>query len=159
MSKSLIAFFSYSGNTEVIANIIKENVGGELLQIKTVKSYPTNYDGVVDKARQEQNTEYRPELTVKVTDMDSYDIIYIGYPNWCSTIPMAVFTFFESYDFSRKTIIPFCTHGGGGMGRSTTDIKKLCPNSNVLEGLAIRGSSVNKARKDVSAWLSKIGVI
>jgi len=159
MSKSLIAFFSYSGNTEIIANIIKENVGGELFQIKTVKSYPTNYNGVVDKARQEQNANYRPELSIKVTSMDSYDIIYIGYPNWCSTIPMAVFTFFESYDLSGKTIIPFCTHGGGGMGRSTTDIKKLCPNSNVLEGLAVRGSSVNKARKDVPAWLSEIGVI
>ncbi|BAH06474.1 flavodoxin [Clostridium kluyveri] len=159
MSKSLIAFFSYSGNTEVIANITKENVGGELFQIKTVESYPTNYNGVVDKARQEQNANYIPELSINVTGMDSYDIIYIGYPNWCSTIPMAVFTFFESYDFSGKTIIPFCTHGGGGMGRSTTDIKKLCPNSNVLEGLAVRGSSVNKAGKDVSAWLSEIGVI
>ncbi|MFL0195655.1 flavodoxin [Clostridium sp. WILCCON 0269] len=159
MPKSLIAFFSYSGNTEVIANTIKENVGGELFKIETIESYPTNYNGVVDKARQEQNAHYRPELAAKVTDMDSYDIIYIGYPNWCSTIPMAVFTFLESYDFSGKTIIPFCTHGGGGMGRSASDIKKLCPNSNVLEGVAISGSSVNKAGKDVSAWLSEIGVI
>jgi flavodoxin len=158
MAKSLIAFFSHSGNTEVIANTIKENAGGDLFQIKTIESYPTNYNAVVDKARQEQDAGCRPELAIKVTDMDSYDVIYIGYPNWWSTIPMAIFTFFESYDFWGKTIIPFCTHEGSGMGRSARDIKKLCPNSNVLEGLAIRGSSVNRAGKDVAAWLRKLGI-
>lgn len=159
MSKNLIAFFSHSGNTKIIANTIKENVDGKLFQIKTIEPYPTKYNEVVDKARQEQNTNYRPKLSVTVNDMDSYDIIYIGYPNWCSTIPMALFTFFESYDFSGKTIIPFCTHGGGGIGRSIEDIKKLCPTSNLLKGLVINGSNVNKSKKDVSAWLSEIGVI
>lgn len=90
--------------------------------------------------------------------MDFYDVIFIGYPNWWATIPMGVFTFFEEYDFSGKTIIPFCTHEGSRLGRSERDIKKLCPNSNVLEGLAIRGS-INKAQNSVSVWLRKLGMM
>ena len=82
-------------------------------------------------------------------DMDSYEVIYIGYPNWWGTMPMAVFTFLESYDFSGKTIIPYCTHEGSGMGSSERDIKKLCPNARVLPGLAIRGGSVDRADKDL----------
>jgi flavodoxin len=159
MGKILVAFFSHSGNTEVVANNIKENVGGDLFEIRTVEPYPADYNAVVDKARKELDAHYRPKLATKVENMDSYDVIFIGYPNWWATIPMGVFTFFEEYDFSGKTIIPFCTHEGSGLGRSERDIKKLCPNSNVLEGLAIRGSSVNKAQNNVSAWLHKLGIM
>jgi flavodoxin len=88
--------------------------------------------------------------------MDSYDVIYMGYPNWWGTMPMAVFTFLESYDFSGKTIIPYCTHEGSGMGRSERDIKKLCPNARVLPGLAIRGGTVDRADKDLSNWLKPL---
>jgi flavodoxin len=88
--------------------------------------------------------------------MDSYEVIYIGYPNWWGTMPMAVFTFLESYDFSGKTIIPYCTHEGSGMGSSEGDIKKLCPNARVLPGLAIRGGSVDRADKDLSSWLKTL---
>lgn len=159
MAKSLIAYFSHSGNTEVIANMIKENVGGDLFKIETVETYPSNYNAVVNVARKEQDADSRPELATKAENMDSYDVIYIGFPNWWSTIPMGVFTFFESYDFSGKTIIPFCTHEGSGMGRSERDIKKLCPKSNVLSGLPIRGSSVYRAEKEVSRWLQKLGML
>ena len=85
--------------------------------------------------------------------MDSYEVIYLGYPNWYGTMPMAVFTFLESYDFSGKTIVPYCTHEGSGMGSSERDIKKLCPKARVLPGLAIRGGSVDGADKDLSNWL------
>ncbi|WP_368487992.1 flavodoxin [Clostridium sp. BJN0013] len=155
MVKSLIAYFSHSGNTEVIASMIKENVGGDLFKIETVEKYPSNYNDVVNVARKEQDADSRPELARKVENMDFYDVIYIGFPNWWGTIPMGVFTFFESYDFSDKTIIPFCTHEGSGMGRSERDIKKLCPKSNVLRGLPIRGSSVHGAEKEVSCWLQR----
>jgi flavodoxin len=85
-------------------------------------------------------------------------MIFLGYPNWYGTMPMPVFTFLEEYDFSKKTIAPFCTHEGSGMGRSVADIKKMCPQSTVLDGLAIRGGDVKNAQDEVSGWLREIGM-
>jgi flavodoxin len=171
-SKSLIAYFSRKGNnyvdgsivnlpignTEVVAKKIQELTGSDMFEIKTVKSYPEDYTETTNVAKEELSNNSRPELTEIVDDMDSYDVIYIGYPNWYGTMPMAVFTFLESYDFSGKTIIPYCTHEGSGLGQSVRDIKKLCPNSRVLDGLAIKGGSVNRNQNDVSAWLHKLGI-
>ena len=171
-SKSLIAYFSRKGNnyvggsivnlpignTEVIAKKIQELTGSDMFEIKTVKSYPEDYTETTNVAKEELSNNSRPELTEIVDDIDSYDVIYIGYPNWYGTMPMAVFTFLESYDFSGKTIIPYCTHEGSGLGQSVRDIKKLCPNSRVLDGLAIKGGSVNRNQNDVSAWLHKLGI-
>jgi flavodoxin len=157
--KVLVAYFSHTGNTEVIANKIHESVGGDIFKIVTVDPYPTNYMAVVNQAKKEQEENYRPKLKSKVENMDSYNVIFIGYPDWWGTMPMAVFTFLEQYDFSGKTIIPFCTHEGSGLGRSVTDIKKICPKSTILDGLAIRGSDVKKANGDVSNWLRKLGMI
>lgn len=166
-SKSLIAYFSRKGNnyvggsivnlsignTEVVANIIQELKGSDMFEIQTVKSYPKDYTETTNVAQKELRENARPELTEIVEDMDSYDVIYLGYPNWWGTMPMAVYTFLESYDFSGKTIIPYCTHEGSGMGSSERDIKKLCPNAKVFSGLAIRGGSVSRADKDVEKWL------
>jgi Flavodoxins len=156
--KILIAYFSWSGNTREIANQIHERVGGDLFEVRTVEAYPTEYRPCTDVAKKEQQENARPALATDVTDMASYDVVFIGYPNWWGTIPMALFTFFESYDFSGKTIIPFCTHEGSALGRSVQDISKLCPGSTMLEGIAIRGGSVKSAGNDVSAWLSRIGM-
>jgi flavodoxin len=90
--------------------------------------------------------------------MPSYDVIFLGYPNWYGTMPMPVFTFLEEYNLSGKTIVPFCTHEGSGLGRSVTDIRKMCPQSTVLEGLAIRGSDVKDAQNEVTGWLRDIGM-
>ena len=144
------------GNTEEIAKKIQILTGSDMFQIKTVKSYPEDYTETTNVAQEEQRENARPELTEIVDDMDSYDVIYIGYPNWWGTMPMAVFTFLESYDFSGKTIIPYCTHEGSGMGSSERDIKKLCPNAKVLSGLAIRGGSVDRVDKDVANWLKNL---
>lgn len=133
-----------------------EKVGGDIFEIVTVNPYPTDYDSVVDQTKQEQEDNYRPQLKTKVENMDSYDVVFIGYPNWWGTMPMPVFTFLEEYDFSGKTIIPFCTHEGSGLGRSVEDITELCPQSTILDGLAIRGSSVKTAQDDVSEWLREI---
>ena len=166
-SKSLIAYFSRKGNnyvggsivnlpignTEVIANKIRELTGSDMFRIETVKTYPEDYTETTNVAREEQRQNGRPELTDRVDNMDSYDVIYLGYPNWYGTMPMAVFTFLESYDFYGKTIVPYCTHEGSGMGSSERDIKKLCPSAKVLPGLAIRGGSVARADKDLSNWL------
>jgi len=166
-SKSLIAYFSRKGNnyvggsivnlpignTEVIANKIRELTGSDMFRIETVKTYPEDYTETTNVAREEQRQNGRPELTDRVDNMDSYDVIYLGYPNWYGTMPMAVFTFLESYDFYGKTIVPYCTHEGSGMGSSERDIKKLCPSAKVLPGLAIGGGSVGRADKDLSNWL------
>jgi flavodoxin len=172
-SKSLIAYFSRKGNnyvggsilnlpignTEVVAKKIQALTGSDLFQIQTVKSYPEDYNEATIVAKEELSGNARPELTETVKNLDAYDVIYIGYPNWWGTMPMAVFTFLESYDFSGKTIVPYCTHEGSGMGRSERDIKKLCPNTNVLSGLAIIGGSVSRADKDVASWLKKLDLI
>jgi flavodoxin len=155
----LVAYFSHTGNTREIANQIHERVGGDIFEIVTVDLYPNDYNACVDKAKQEQNDNSRPVLATKVEKMDSYDVVFVGYPIWWETMPMAVFTFLEEYDFSGKTIIPFCTHEGSGLGSSVEDIKKLCPQSTILEGLAVRGSNVNNAQNDVSEWLREIGMI
>jgi flavodoxin len=172
-SQSLIAYFTRKGNnyvggsivnlsignTEVIAKKIQKLTGSDMFQIKTVKSYPADYTETTNVAQEEKKSKARPELTEKVADMDSYDVIYLGYPNWWGTMPMAVCTFLESYDFSGKTIIPYCTHEGSGMGSSEGDIKELCPNAKVLPGLAIRGGSVGRADQDVTNWLKELDLI
>lgn len=147
------------GNTEVAAKMIHEITGCDMFHIDTVNTYPVDYTETTEVAQKELRQKARPELTSQVENMDSYDVIFLGYPNWWGTMPMAIFTFLEAYDFSGKTIIPFCTHEGSGMGHSESDIKKLCPNANVLSGIPIRGGSVSEAEKDISNWLKKSGVI
>jgi flavodoxin len=121
-----------------------------------VDPYPRDYDEVVAQARKELKEEYRPKLKTKVENMGSYNVVFIGYPNWWGTIPMPMVTFLSQYDLSGKTIVPFCTHEGSGLGRSATDIKKFCPQSTLLEGLPVRGSYVKNAQNEVSGWLRKI---
>lgn len=154
----LIAYFSHSGNTRAIADQIHEGIGGDVFEIVSVDPYPRNYNAVVEQAQKELRAEYRPKLKTKVENMGSYQTVFVGYPNWWGTVPMPVATFLEEADFSGKTVVPFCTHEGSRLGRSVTDIKKLCPQSTVLEGLAIRGGGVNRAEKEVAEWLRKIGV-
>ena len=133
--KSLIAYFSRKennyvggsivnlpiGNTEVIAKKIQGLTGSDLFQIQTVQPYPADYTETTRVAQDELSGNARPELTEMVADMDSYEVIYLGYPNWWGTMPMAVFTFLDSYDFSGKTIVPYCTHEGSGLGSSERD--------------------------------------
>ena len=151
--KSLVAYFSHSGNTKIAAEKIAGLTNSDLFEIKPVKRYPNNYNETVDIAKKEVNSNARPKVENSVEDMDSYDVIYLGYPNWWSTMPMAVFTFLEGYDLSGKKIYPFCTHGGSRMGRSEKDIKDLCPNSLVVKGLPISGSSVNNCDDILKGWI------
>ena len=157
-NKILVVYFSHSGNTREIANQIHNIVGGDIFEIQTVKPYPNDYDAVVKQARQELDSGYKPESKTKIENIKSYDLIFIGYPNWLGTIPAPVKTFLSEYDFSGKTIAPFCTHGGGGLARSVTDISKLCPKSTLLDSFAIPGSDVKTAQSEVSEWLRKIKI-
>jgi flavodoxin len=170
--KILIAYFSRRGNnyvngnivnlkvgnTEVVAKKIQAITGGDLFYIQTVKAYPDDYTKCTEVAQQEQTADARPQLTAKVNNMTDYDIVFLGYPNWWGTMPMAVFTFLESYNFKGKTIIPFCTNEGSAMGSSESDIRKLCPSANVLSGLPIRGSKVNQADGKISEWIKKLNI-
>jgi flavodoxin len=157
--KILVAYFSHSGNTRVIAQLIKDATGGDLYEIQPQKDYPADYQTVVNQAKREINSNYRPVLKTKIRNIESYDIIFIGSPNWWSTIAPPVATFLTSYQLEGKTIIPFMTHGGGGMGHSVSDIKKLCPRSVVLEGLPVNGSMVSRAESDVLKWLREMKII
>jgi flavodoxin len=157
-NKILVAYFSHSGNTREIANQIHKSVGGDIFEIQSVKPYPHDYDAVVQQARQELDSGYIPALKTKFENIKSYDLVFIGYPNWCSTVPAPIRTFLSEYDFSGKTIVPFCTHEGSSLGRSATDISKLCPKSTLLEGVAIRGRDVKTAQNKVSEWLRKIKI-
>ena len=154
--KILVAYFSYSGNTREIADQIHKSVGGDIFEIQSVKPYPDDYNAVVQQARQELKSGHKPALKTKMENIKSYDLVFIGYPNWCSTIPAPVMAFLSQYDFSGKTIAPFCTHDGSGLGRSAADILKLCPQSTLLDGVAIRGRDVKTAQNEVSEWLQKI---
>ncbi|GKU24257.1 flavodoxin [Clostridium folliculivorans] len=167
--KSLIAYFTREGNNYVSGNIINLSVGNtevaakmlqkiteaDLFRIEAVKPYPKDYTECTEVAKKELQQSARPDLASMVDDIDSYDVIFLGYPNWWGTFPMPIFTFLETYDLSRKKIIPFCTHEGSGMGRSESDIKKLYPGAKVEKGLAIKGSSVKGAEKEISKWAQK----
>jgi flavodoxin len=155
----LVGYFSHSGNTRVIAKQIHDNVGGDIFEIVAVDPYPSDYDEVVEQAGKELRTQYRPKLKTKVENMESYNAVFVGYPNWWGTIPTPIATFLSEYDFSGKSIVPFCTNEGSGLGRSIKDIKELCPQSTILDGLAVWGNNVRKAQNDVSKWLRKLGMI
>ena len=157
--KILIVYYSRTGNTRTVAEYIHKTVGGDIFEIKTVNSYPNEYQAVTEVARREQDTNARPELASNVDNMKQYSTIFLGYPNWWGTMPMFFFTFLESHNLTGKTIVPFCTHEGSGMGRSVADIQKLSPKSTVRDGLAIRGKTANDSQKDVTAWLRRIGML
>jgi flavodoxin len=156
--KILIACFSWGGNTREVAKQIQQQTGGDLFEIKTVKPYPTDYNECVDVAKKEQQAGARPSLATEVKDFAAYDVVFVGYPNWWGTMPQALFTFLEKYNMNGKSVIPFCTHGGGRWGRSLDDLKKLCPDATVLEGLAISGNLARRSKDDVVKWLRKIGI-
>lgn len=154
----LVAYFTHSGNTRVVANIIHEMLNADLFEIVSINPYPKDYNTVTKQARQERDCNYRPILAKKIIDISSYDVFFIGYPNWWGTMPMAVYTFLEEYDLRGKTIIPFCTHEGSRLGSSVQDIKRICSHATVQEGYAVRGSSVENSREEITAWLQNIGI-
>jgi flavodoxin len=165
--KCLIAFYSRKGNnyvngrianleignTEVIAKMINEIIGGDMFYIDTIKPYPVDYEETTKVAKQELRNNARPELSDYIADMETYDVVFLGYPNWWGTMPMILRTFLESYEFSRKTIIPFCTHEGSGLGSSIRDIEKLCPKAEIINAISFRGRSVKNSRNDVEKWI------
>jgi len=156
MSKVLVVYFSHSGNTKVVAEKISSILDEDIFEIVTVEKYPVKYNLVVNQAKKEIEDQIKPVLLNRLVNFYEYDTIVIGYPMWWYTCPMAVFTFLESYDFSGKVILPFCTHEGSALSTSVEDIKKTVPNAIVKEGLAIRGSKVSESDLLISTWLNKV---
>ena len=155
--KVLVLYFSQSGNTEAVANIIHNEVGGDIVKLETVQTYPSDYNELIDYAQKEQKQNVRPELKTKINNIDQYDTIFLGYPNWWGDMPMPLYTFLNEYDLSGKTIAPFITHGGSGLSGTPDKIKKEEPNATITDGLAISGSSAKNSQSTVKNWLSKIG--
>ena len=151
---TLIAYFSWSGNTEQMAQAIRTETGGDLYQIEPAVPYTDDYDTLLDIARQEQAENARPELASTVENWDSYDVIFVGYPNWWSDAPMAVYTFLEAYNFTGKTLIPFNTSASGGFGRSLSGIEESAAGANILEGLALTEGELGNVQGEVSSWLA-----
>jgi flavodoxin len=155
----LIVYFSRSGNTRKIANLIQQEVGGTMHEIRPEAPYPDAYNATVDQAKQEIQAGYKPALQSTLDNVESYGTIFVGSPNWWSTIAPPVVTFLSEHDLSGKTIAPFCTHGGGGLGSIAKDIAKLCPRSTILSSLEIYESGRGNAQATVSAWLRNIGMM
>ena len=154
--KNLVVYFSHSGNTREVANQIQKNIGGDIFEIQSEVPYSDDYDTVVAQAKKEIENNHNPALKSKVKNIESYDTIFIGSPCWWSTVAPPVKTFLLEYDLSGKTIVPFMTHVGSGLGKSVDDISKMCSKSNVLEGLAVRGGSVKNSQNKIIEWLNKI---
>jgi flavodoxin len=157
--KILVAFFSKTGNTREIANQIHNILGGDIFEIQTVKTYPDDYEELKKIAKEELASKFKPALKTKIENIRSYDLVFIGYPIWWGTFPAPVRSFLSENDLSGKTVIPFCTHLGSNLGQSIADISELCPESTLLEGVAISGRDVKSAQNEVSEWLRKINTI
>ena len=142
-----------AGNTEKAAGMLAELTGGELYKIEHAQPYSENYRTCVNEARDDLQKKARPEVLNLPDDLDAYDEIYLGYPNYCGTMPMAVYTFLEHYDFTGKTIRPFCTHEGSGLSAPESDIPRAAPGAAVTKGLAIHGSHVAEAESALARWV------
>ncbi|MDO4325840.1 MAG: flavodoxin [bacterium] len=143
------------GNNEYVAQIIQRETGGDLFSIETVQDYPTTHEPLLEFAYNEKADNARPELATQIENLDSYDVIFLGYPNWNADLPMPLYTFLEQYDFSGKTIIPFTTHGGSGFSRTIRTISELQPGATVIsEGLSISRNSVSGAESEVVQWVN-----
>ena len=165
--KSLVVFFSHTGenffpggirriekgNTHIAAEMIAEVVGADLFEIKAANDYSDIYKECVARAKQEHDDNTRPELVGDV-DITGYEVIYLGYPNWCGTMPMPVWTFLDAHDWTDKIICPFCTNEGSGLANSMADLEKLAPTAERKTGLSIKGSQVQDAKADIEAWIA-----
>lgn len=152
--KTLIAYFSWSGNTARLAQMIADETGGDLFAVEPETPYSDDYDTVVDQAKEEQNGNARPAVANTVDNWRDYDTVFVGYPNWWGDVPMVMMTFLESYDWSGKTVIPFCTSGGSGFGNGISSITVSTAGADVLDGFHVIGSRVDDAQSDVTAWLN-----
>ncbi|MBQ7523501.1 MAG: NAD(P)H-dependent oxidoreductase [Oscillospiraceae bacterium] len=173
MAKTLIAFFSRAdenyfggamryievGNTEIVVGKIRELISADCFKIEMKQPYSAAYMACIDEAKRDLRAGARPELTALPPSIEQYDTVILAYPNYWGTMPMAVFTFLDAFDFSGKTILPLCTNEGSGRGASERDLAKACPGAKIEKGLSITGSNAAKSKPQVEAWLKNNGVL
>lgn len=157
-SSVLITYFSWSGNTELVAQIIQQETGGDLFEIAPATPYTNNYNELLDIAQQEQSDNARPELAGQLENWEQYDTIFVGYPNWWSDAPMAVYTFLESYDWDGKTLVPFNTSASGGFGRSLPGLEESAAGASILDGISLTERTLGNAQSEVTTWLNELGL-
>ena len=156
-SNALIAYFSWSGNTEAVAQEIQSQTGADLFEVVPAEPYTDDYDELLDIAREEQSSEARPDIADTV-DLSGYDTVYLGFPNWWGDMPMIIYTFLDEYDLSGKTIAPFNTSGGSGFSGSLDTITEMEPDAEITEGLSLGSSEAEDCGDTVSSWLNSIGL-
>lgn len=144
------------GNTQYMAYVIQETVGADIFRIEPETPYPTDHDELVDIAREEQSNNARPAIKDTIENFDTYENIFVGYPNWWGDMPMILYSFFDEYDFSGKTIIPFNTHGGSGFSGTISTIKELEPNAEVLDGKSISRNDIQDAEQEIVDWVNSL---
>ena len=155
----LVAYYSWGGNTRFAAEKIQQLTGGTLFEIKPADPYPSDYNACVEQAKRECRSGFKPALASKVENFDRYDVIFVGTPNWWSTMAPPVRSFLAGYDFSGKTVIPFVTHGGGGMAHCERDMRKVCPKATFGKGGAFSGGSIRNAADALSNWVNEVTTI
>lgn len=170
--KILIVYLSRTNNTKAVAEIIHENVGGTLMALELQNPYPENYKAIVEQVAKENETGFLPPLKTKIDNIEKYDVVFVGFPTWGMQLPPPMKSFLKQYDLSGKTIMPFNTNGGYGIGSTFDTVKELCPNSTVVKGFSIKGGverdgilfvmegeKEEEARLEVKRWLQKITVV
>ena len=170
--KVLVVYLSRTNNTRALAEIIHRHVGGTLVALELSTPYPANYQATVQQVARENETGFLPPLKTKIDSIQTYDVVFVGFPTWGMQLPPPMKSFLRQYNFSGKTIIPFNSNGGYGIGSTFDTVKQLCPNSNVVEGFTMRGGSerdgqllviqgdkANEAETAVIAWLRKINLL
>lgn len=157
--KILVAYYSTTNNTATIAGYIRSLTGGDIFRIETLAEYPSDYQSHTEAAMKEKEAGARPRLKTDIDGIESYDIVFVGFPIWWGDAPMVIATLLEGHNFAGKTIIPFCTHGGGGVEKAFENVKKFTPDATYLEGYVTSGSRAGRDKPNVEKWLKQIGML
>lgn len=157
-ANALVVYFSWSGNTENVAKAIQSQTDSDIFEIVPATPYSDDYNTVLDVAREEQRSNARPAISGSIENIEQYDVIYVGFPNWWGDMPMILYTFFDTYDLSGKTVALFCTSGGSGLSGTVNEVKSLEPNATVTQGLHIGSGSSSNPDNGVSEWLNALGL-
>ncbi len=155
-SRTLVAYFSRSGNTRVIAGLILRELGADLFEIRPASPYPEDYLATVEQARRERDSGFEPALETKVSNMAVYDTVYLGFPIWGETTPPVIRSFLKAHDLSGKTLIPFVTHGGYGLGNSQSVLASHAPRAQLWRSFSLEADQERRTMNQVKSWLSKI---
>ncbi|GFM88864.1 flavodoxin [Pseudomonas cichorii] len=156
-SRTLVAYFSRSGNTRVVAGLIQRSLHADLFEIRPARPYPEDYLETVEQARQERDSGFEPALESKVQDIADYDTLFLGFPIWGETTPPVVRSFLSAHDLAGKTLVPFTTHGGYGLGNSRSVLESHAPKARIVDGFVMEGEQERKTMERVNEWLSESG--